>query len=82
MTPRDRLDYRRTTVGFLWQQTSRNLLPYLTAVQNVIMPMRLGGMARRARAKRAAELLEMLNLAHCTNAGRPRCPVASSSAPR
>jgi putative ABC transport system ATP-binding protein len=66
MTPRDRLDYRRTTVGFLWQQTSRNLLPYLTAVQNVIMPMRLGGMARRARAQRAAELLDMLNLAHCT----------------
>src|SRR5215469_4331173 len=68
MTSRDRLDYRRTTVGFLWQQTSRNLLPYLTAMQNVIMPMRLGGVARRARAQRASELLDVLGVADC--AGR------------
>jgi ABC-type lipoprotein export system ATPase subunit len=65
MTSRERLGYRRTTVGFLWQQTSRNLLPYMTAAQNVMMPMRFGGMAGRPRARRAAELLEMLNLGHC-----------------
>src|SRR5215510_386534 len=45
MTSRERLGYRRSTVGFIWQQTSRNLLPYLTALQNVIMPMRFAGLA-------------------------------------
>src|SRR5262252_643559 len=68
MSPRDRLSYRRTTVGFIWQQTYRNLLPYLTALQNVIMPMRFARLPRGLRARRAGELLEVLGLAHC--AGR------------
>ncbi|MEV7420185.1 ATP-binding cassette domain-containing protein, partial [Streptomyces sp. NPDC089919] len=46
MTAKDRLDYRRNAVGFVWQQTSRNLLPYLTAAQNVALPMRLRGGGR------------------------------------
>ena len=33
-------EYRRKEVGFIWQQTSRNLFPYLTAVENVALPMR------------------------------------------
>ena len=68
MTPRDRLGYRRAVVGFLWQQTARNLLSYLTAEQNVTLPMRFAGLPRRARARRAAGLLAMLGLAGC--AGR------------
>ena len=40
---RERLAYRRRVVGFIWQQTSRNLLPYLTGLQNVLLPMRLAG---------------------------------------
>jgi ABC-type lipoprotein export system ATPase subunit len=68
MTARDRLGYRRSTVGFIWQQTSRNLLPYLTALQNVVMPMRFAGQPRRTRARRAGELLDVLGIAHC--AGR------------
>ena len=68
MTARDRLGYRRSTVGFIWQQTSRNLLPYLTALQNVTMPMRFAGLRHRPRARRAGELLEVLGVAHC--AGR------------
>ncbi|MGH3237700.1 MAG: ATP-binding cassette domain-containing protein, partial [Streptosporangiaceae bacterium] len=40
LNARQRLAYRRGTVGFIWQQTSRNLLPYLTAAQNVEVPMR------------------------------------------
>ncbi|MGW2354722.1 ABC transporter ATP-binding protein [Actinacidiphila glaucinigra] len=56
-------------VGYVWQQTSRNLLPYLTALQNVVLPMRLAGGAkgRRQRATRAAELLELLGIAHCAD---------------
>jgi putative ABC transport system ATP-binding protein len=67
MTARERLTYRRDTVGFIWQQTSRNLLPYLTAGQNVQMPMRFGAVPRRQRASRAAELLEVLGVAHCAD---------------
>ncbi|MET9367933.1 ABC transporter ATP-binding protein [Streptomyces griseoflavus] len=72
MTAKDRLAYRREVVGFVWQQTSRNLLPYLTSAQNVTLPMQLAGRrsrtARRARAERARELLELLGVADC--AGR------------
>jgi hypothetical protein len=42
MTARERLAYRRSVVGFIWQQSSRNLLPYMTARQNVLLPMRSG----------------------------------------
>ncbi|MFJ8081212.1 ABC transporter ATP-binding protein [Streptomyces sp. NPDC096205] len=67
MTAKDRLAYRREVVGFVWQQTSRNLLPYLTAAQNVMLPMRLSGAhrRRRAQARRALELLDMLQIADC-----------------
>jgi ABC-type lipoprotein export system ATPase subunit len=67
MTAKDRLAYRREVVGFVWQQTSRNLLPYLTAAQNVMLPMRLSGARRRrrAQAERALELLDMLGIADC-----------------
>src|SRR5919202_3876602 len=43
MTPADLVDYRRREVGFVWQQTSRNVIPYLTALQNVELPMALDG---------------------------------------
>ncbi|MEU6240770.1 ABC transporter ATP-binding protein [Streptomyces sp. NPDC047024] len=66
MAAGDRLDYRREAVGFVWQQTARNLLPYLTAAQNVALPLQLAGArSRRARAARALELLELLQVADC-----------------
>ncbi|MFR0352658.1 ABC transporter ATP-binding protein [Streptomyces sediminimaris] len=73
MTARDRLAYRRTTVGFVWQQTSRNLLPYLTAAQNIALPMQLTGKgsgprsrkARRGQTERALHLLELLEIPDC-----------------
>jgi ABC-type lipoprotein export system ATPase subunit len=67
MSAGERLRYRRGVVGFIWQQTSRNLLPYLTASQNVALPMRLAGAGRRARISRAAELLGALGVAHCAD---------------
>ena len=55
MRGRDRLAYRQQMVGFVWQQTSRNLLPYLTARQNVTVPMTFTRRRHRAaRARRAA----------------------------
>jgi ABC-type lipoprotein export system ATPase subunit len=63
MNARDRTRYRRTVVGFVWQQTARNLLPYLTAVRNVELPLAMAGVARSTRRGRALELLDLVGLA-------------------
>ncbi|MCX5283379.1 MULTISPECIES: ABC transporter ATP-binding protein [unclassified Streptomyces] len=72
MSAKDRLRYRREVVGFVWQQTARNLLPYLTAAQNVALPMQLAARrtSRRAQSERALELLELLGVGDCA-ARRP-----------
>jgi ABC-type lipoprotein export system ATPase subunit len=70
MSAPQRLQYRRSVVGFIWQQTSRNLLPYLTGLQNIQLPLRLAGVKRSARRTRSLELLEVLGVAHCA-ARRP-----------
>jgi ABC-type lipoprotein export system ATPase subunit len=67
LSARDRLIYRRQRVGFVWQQTSRNLLPYLTALQNVVTPMRFNGSQRRRRNRRAMDLLDVLGVAQCAH---------------
>lgn len=54
--------YRRDMVGFVWQQVSRNLLPYMTAEENVQMPMLLSG--AKARRERARQLLARVGLDH------------------
>lgn len=61
---RDQVIYRRQVVGFVWQQTARNLLPYLTAQENVELPMALNGVRPKARRERARELLAAVGLAH------------------
>jgi len=63
MSRADRVHYQRHTVGFVWQQTSRNLLPYLTAAENIAVPLVLSG--AKARAERVDELLELLGIEHC-----------------
>src|SRR5579875_2600053 len=79
MSARERVAYRRAVVGFIWQQTARNLLPYLTALQNVILPMRFAG-RRRGRTARAMELLELLGVGH--RAGEPARAAARRRAHR
>ncbi|MGC5361671.1 ABC transporter ATP-binding protein [Streptomyces sp. DT24] len=72
MGPKERLRYRREVVGFVWQQTARNLLPYLTGIQNITLPMQLRGRGSgRERAARAESLLTMLEVADCRDR-RPR----------
>ncbi|MFI5841931.1 ABC transporter ATP-binding protein [Catenuloplanes sp. NPDC051500] len=66
MSPRRRLTYRRHTVGFIWQQTARNLLPYLTARENVELPQQLAR-KRRGAGRRALELLDMLGVGELAN---------------
>ena len=55
--------YRRSEVGFIWQQTSRNLFPYLTAAENVALPMLVTSVPSAERRGRAEELLELVGLA-------------------
>jgi putative ABC transport system ATP-binding protein len=54
--------YRRSTVGFVRQQSSRNLLPNLTAAENIALPLALAGRGRRERAARSSELLAVMGL--------------------
>ena len=62
MGRRERTNYRRRVIGFVWQQTARNLLAYLTARQNVELPMLLNGVGKAQREARAAELLGRVGL--------------------
>ena len=62
MSHADRLTYRRSIVGFVWQQTARNLLPYLTARENVMLPMAFSGLSGSKRNKRAEELLAAMGM--------------------
>ncbi|CAM3351943.1 ABC transporter ATP-binding protein [Paenibacillus lupini] len=55
----DLVKYKRETVGFIWQNNARNLLPYLSALENVEMPMMLSGKVDRTYAK---QLLEWVGL--------------------
>ena len=48
-TEDDLVEYRRREVGFVWQQTGRNLIPYLTAQQNVEVPLILDGRSAPTR---------------------------------
>ncbi|MEW2382179.1 ABC transporter ATP-binding protein [Micromonospora sp. NPDC047707] len=67
MSAKKRLRYRRHTVGFVWQQTGRNLLPYLTARENVELPMRLAGRRGRGLRRRADELLDLVGVGYCAD---------------
>jgi ABC-type lipoprotein export system ATPase subunit len=62
MDGRRRTTYRRRAVGFVWQQTARNLVPYLSAIENVELPMLVDGVAPGERRQRAAALLETVGV--------------------
>jgi ABC-type lipoprotein export system ATPase subunit len=61
---KDFITYKRDTVGFVWQNSARNLIPYLTAYENIEIPMILSGKKDKAYA---LELLEMVGLSHRKN---------------
>jgi putative ABC transport system ATP-binding protein len=55
-------EYRRQTVGFVWQQAARNLISYLTALENVELPLTLSGKVGKLAREYALELLELVGL--------------------
>ena len=55
--------YQRAKVGFVWQQTSRNLIPYLTAIENIELPMTMAWVTNRKQKREwAEELLQSVGL--------------------
>lgn len=69
MTQQELVEYKRSTVGFVWQNNARNLLPYLTAWENVMTPMlfledKENALTVVEKKKRALELLELVGLEH------------------
>lgn len=64
-TEEDYMIYKRNIVGFVWQNNARNLVPYLTAVQNVELPMLLQG--KKERRQKALDLLDQVGLSHRVN---------------
>ena len=54
--------YRRKKVGFIWQQSARNLIPYLTTQENVELPMTISGLGFKEKRAYAQELLEAVGL--------------------
>ena len=62
LSEKELVEYKRSKVGFVWQNNARNLIPYLPAWQNVQMPMLLT--SRRDGRRRAEELLELVGMGH------------------
>lgn len=56
--------YRKKTVGFVWQKASRNLIPYMTAVENIEVPMYFAGINADEMRNRAIKLLEGVGMFH------------------
>jgi len=64
LSTRELTAYRQVEVGFVWQQGSRNLIPYLSALDNIKLPMTLAGGAGRQNDVRARELMDLVDLSH------------------
>ncbi len=64
-TDHDMIAYKQNTVGFVWQNNARNLIPYLTAVENIELPMTFS--SKKKKRARAIELLEQVGLSSRRN---------------
>ena len=65
MSEKELVLYKRDTVGFVWQNNGRNMLPFLSALENVMMPMNLS--STKHKHDKAIELLEMVGMSHKKN---------------
>ncbi len=67
LTEREMMDYREKKVGFVWQKSAENLLPYLTAVQNVEMPLMFAKMTKKEKHEKAMDMLRQVGMEHRAN---------------
>lgn len=65
MTEKQLVEYKRDTVGFVWQNNGRNLLPYLSALENIMTPMHFK--SEKRKKERALELLDLVGMTHRKN---------------
>ena len=77
MSPHVKTRYRGQHIGFVFQ--AFNLLPTLTAAENVAVPLLINGGARREAIRRAREVLARVGLGERAVRHRPSCQVASNS---
>ena len=90
LNEKELVEYKRSTVGFVWQNNARNLVPYLTAFQNIQLPMIFND--EQKRKDKATELLELVGMSHKKNNklsqlsgeaqhARPPCPSPTPGVP-
>lgn len=65
LTEKELVDYKRNTVGFVWQNNARNLMPYISALDNIMTPMLFT--SEKLRKERALELIELVGMSHKKN---------------
>ena len=65
MSEKELVEYKQKTVGFVWQNNGRNMLPYLSALENIMLPMQISGTSKKR--ERALALLEMVGLPNRKN---------------
>lgn len=61
LSDKEMMHYMRETIGFVWQNTARNMVPYLNALDNVKLVMQMAG---KLDNNRANMLLEVVGLSH------------------
>ena len=64
MSEKGLVNYRKNTVGFVWQNSSQNLFPYLTSLQNVEAPLYFEKISEKERKERALGLLKLIGIDH------------------
>lgn len=64
LSDNEMVEYRNRTVGFVWQKSSRNLVPYMTAVENIEVPMYFTKKSPEEMRKKALELIEKVGMLH------------------
>ena len=67
MSEKGLVEYRRKSVGFVWQNSGQNLFPYFTALQNVEAPLYFDHMSQKERREKAMGLLKMIGIDHRAN---------------
>ena len=62
ISAKELINYRRRKIGFIWQQTGRNLFNYLSAEENIALPMMLNGISGTERDARVLELMKLVGI--------------------
>lgn len=65
MSEKELVLYKRDTVGFVWQNNGRNMLPFLSAIENIMLPMSLS--STKKKRDKALELIELVGMSHKKN---------------